>query len=64
MMSGDINRGSSQPPGTGAHSLAGLVPRPAVAAYAGNSVVNGEPAGPLLALAVLAGSLSHVLATG
>jgi hypothetical protein len=36
----------------------------AVAAYAGNSVVNGEPAGPLLALAVLAGSLSHVLATG
>jgi inner membrane protein len=26
--------------------------------------VNGQPAGPLLALAVLAGSLSHVLADG
>jgi membrane-bound metal-dependent hydrolase YbcI (DUF457 family) len=36
----------------------------AVAAYAGNSAVNGEPAAPLLALAVLAGSLSHVLADG
>jgi inner membrane protein len=35
-----------------------------VAAYAANSLVNGEPAGPLLALAVLAGSLSHVLADG
>ena len=30
----------------------------------GNSAVNGQPAGPLLALAVLAGSLSHVLADG
>jgi membrane-bound metal-dependent hydrolase YbcI (DUF457 family) len=30
----------------------------------GNTLVNGEPAGPLLALAVLAGSLSHVLADG
>ena len=36
----------------------------AAAAYAANSVANGEPAGPLLALAVLAGSLSHVLADG
>ena len=36
----------------------------AVAAHAGNSAVNGQPAGPLLALAVLAGSLSHVLADG
>ena len=35
-----------------------------MAAYVGNSVVNGEPAAPLLALAVLAGSLSHVLADG
>jgi membrane-bound metal-dependent hydrolase YbcI (DUF457 family) len=35
-----------------------------VAAYAGNSAVNGQPAAPLLALAVLAGSLSHVLADG
>ena len=34
------------------------------AAYAGNSAVNGEPAAPLLTLAVLAGSLSHVLADG
>ena len=32
-----------------------------MAAYAGNSAVNGEPAAPLLALAVLAGSLSHGL---
>jgi membrane-bound metal-dependent hydrolase YbcI (DUF457 family) len=29
-----------------------------------NSAVDGEPAGPLRALAVLAGSLSHVLADG
>ncbi|HYN17761.1 MAG TPA: metal-dependent hydrolase [Actinomycetes bacterium] len=36
----------------------------AVAAYAANSAVNGAAAGPLLALAVLAGSLSHVLADG
>jgi inner membrane protein len=36
----------------------------AVAAYVANSAVDGEPAGPLLALAVLAGSLSHVLADG
>jgi inner membrane protein len=35
-----------------------------VAAYAGHSAVNGEPAGPLLALAVFAGALSHVLADG
>jgi membrane-bound metal-dependent hydrolase YbcI (DUF457 family) len=35
-----------------------------VLAYVGNTLVNGEPAGPLLALAVLAGSLSHVLADG
>jgi inner membrane protein len=45
------------------HSLvwcAGL----AVVAYAANSAVNGEPAGLLLALAVLAGALSHVLADG
>jgi hypothetical protein len=35
-----------------------------VAAYAGNSAVTGQPAAPLLALAVLAGSLSHVLADG
>ena len=33
-------------------------------AYVGNTMVNGEPAGPLLALAVLAGSLLHVLADG
>ena len=32
--------------------------------YAGHSAAGGEPAGPLLALAVLAGSLSHVLADG
>src|SRR5918994_2187576 len=36
----------------------------AVLAYVGNTALNGEPAGPLLALAVLAGSLSHVLADG
>ena len=36
----------------------------AVAAYAANSAVSGEPAGLLLALAVLAGALSHVLADG
>jgi inner membrane protein len=36
----------------------------AVAAYVANSAVDGEPAGPLLAMAVLAGSLSHVLADG
>jgi membrane-bound metal-dependent hydrolase YbcI (DUF457 family) len=36
----------------------------AVAAYVANSAVNGEPAAPLLAMAVLAGSLSHVLADG
>ena len=36
----------------------------AVLAYVGTTLVNGEPAGPLLALAVLAGSLSHVLADG
>ena len=35
-----------------------------MAAHAGNSAVNGQPAAPLLALAVLAGSLSHVLADG
>jgi hypothetical protein len=64
MMSGDINRGSSQPPGTGPTHLLVWCLGLAVAAYTGNSVVNGEPAGPLLALAVLAGSLSHVLATG
>jgi inner membrane protein len=33
-------------------------------AYAANSLVDGEPAGLLLALATLAGSLSHVLADG
>src|SRR4029453_16584401 len=36
----------------------------AVAVYVANSAVDGEPAGSLLALAVLAGSLSHVLADG
>jgi inner membrane protein len=36
----------------------------ALLAYAGHSAVLGERAGPLLALAVLAGSLSHVLADG
>lgn len=33
-------------------------------AYVANSAVSGEPAGLLLALAVLAGALSHVLADG
>jgi inner membrane protein len=36
----------------------------AVLVYMGNSLANGAAAGPLLALAVLAGSLSHVLADG
>ena len=45
------------------HSLAWCL-AVAVLAYAANSAVNGQPAGPLLALAVLAGSLSHVLADG
>ena len=45
------------------HSLAWCL-AVAVLAYVGNSAVNGQPAGPLLALAVLAGSLSHVLADG
>ena len=45
------------------HSLVWCVAL-AVAAYAGHSAMNREPAGPLLALAVLAGALSHVLADG
>jgi inner membrane protein len=36
----------------------------AVAVHAANGALNGAGAGPLLALAVLAGSLSHVLADG
>jgi inner membrane protein len=36
----------------------------AAAVYAANRAVSGAAAGPLLALAVLAGSLSHVLADG
>src|SRR5215218_1175561 len=36
----------------------------AVLVYAGGSLAGGAPAAPLLALAVLAGSLSHVLADG
>ena len=36
----------------------------AAAVHAANLALNGETAGPLLALAVLAGSLSHVLADG
>src|SRR4030095_6723379 len=36
----------------------------ALAAHLAGAAVSGEPIGPLLALAVLAGSLSHVLADG
>ena len=36
----------------------------ALAAHLAAAALNGEPIGPLLALAVLAGSLSHVLADG
>jgi inner membrane protein len=36
----------------------------AVAVHVANGALNGAAAGPLLALAVLAGSLSHVLADG
>ena len=36
----------------------------AAAVHAANLALNGETAGPLFALAVLAGSLSHVLADG
>jgi inner membrane protein len=45
------------------HSLAWCVAL-AVAVQAANSALSGPAAGPLLALAVLAGSLSHVLADG
>jgi inner membrane protein len=45
------------------HSLAWCLAL-AVIAYVANTAVNGAAAGPLLALAVLAGSLSHVLADG
>jgi inner membrane protein len=45
------------------HSLAWCAAL-AAAVYAGHSAADGAPAGPLLALAVLAGSLSHVLADG
>jgi len=45
------------------HSLVWCLGLAAVA-YLANSAVNREPAGLLLALAVLAGSLSHVLADG
>jgi inner membrane protein len=45
------------------HSLAWCLAL-AVAVQAASSAVNGAAAGPLLALAVLAGSLSHVLADG
>jgi inner membrane protein len=45
------------------HSLAWCLAL-AVAVHAANSALNGTAAGPLLALAVLAGSLSHVLADG
>jgi inner membrane protein len=36
----------------------------ALAAHLAGAALSGEPTGPLLALAVLAGSLSHVLADG
>ena len=36
----------------------------ALAAHLAGAALGGEPIGPLLALAVLAGSLSHVLADG
>jgi inner membrane protein len=45
------------------HSLAWCLAM-AVIAYVANTAVNGAAAGSLLALAVLAGSLSHVLADG
>jgi inner membrane protein len=45
------------------HSLAWCLAL-AAAVHAANSALNGAGAGPLLALAVLAGSLSHVLADG
>ena len=45
------------------HSLVWCVGLAAIA-YVANSAVSGEPAGLLLALAVLAGALSHVLADG
>jgi inner membrane protein len=45
------------------HSLAWCAAL-AAAVYAGQSALDGAPAGPLLALAVLAGALSHVLADG
>jgi inner membrane protein len=43
------------------HSLAWCLAL-ALAVHLASGAVNGEPAGPLLALAALAGSLSHVLA--
>jgi inner membrane protein len=45
------------------HSLAWCLAL-ALLVYAGHRAVDGGPAGPLLALTVLAGSLSHVLADG
>jgi inner membrane protein len=45
------------------HSLAWCLAL-ALATHLAGSAVNGKPAGPLLALAALAGSLSHVLTDG
>ena len=54
----------AHPGAPGADPLAGLVPGPGRARLVADAALNGAPVGPLLALAVLAGSLSHVLADG
>jgi membrane-bound metal-dependent hydrolase YbcI (DUF457 family) len=59
-----LQRAAHDPQAPRAHPLAVWCLGLAVAVYVANSAVDGEPAGSLLALAVLAGSLSHVLADG